>query len=162
MPDIKVKNLTVTYIDKKKNETVAVRGLSARFDAGTLNVVMGFSGCGKTTLLKAIAGFFAFDGYIYFDGRDADTIPTRKRNLAYVSQDYVLYPSLTVFDNIAFPLKTARLKRDEVTERVKAIAETFGLTDCLTRLPKHLSGGQQQRVAIARAMVKHPNLILIE
>lgn len=162
MPDIKVKNLTVTYIDKKKNETVAVRGFSARFDAGTLNVVMGFSGCGKTTLLKAIAGFFAFDGYIYFDGRDADTIPTRKRNLAYVSQDYVLYPSLTVFDNIAFPLKTARLKRDEVTERVKAIAETFGLTDCLTRLPKYLSGGQQQRVAIARAMVKHPNLILMD
>lgn len=162
MPDVKVKNVTVTYVDKHKNETVAVRGLSCRFESGTLSVVMGFSGCGKTTLLKAIGGFFDFDGYIYFDGKDADTIPTRKRNLAYVSQDYVLYPSLTVFDNIAFPLKTARVRADEVTERVKDIAGALGLTDCLTRLPRHLSGGQQQRVALARAMVKRPALLLMD
>lgn len=162
MPDIRVDGLTVTYIDKKKNETVAVRDLSCRFASGAFSVVMGFSGCGKTTLLKAIAGFFAFDGYIYIDGIDADTVPTRKRNLAYVAQDYVLYPSKTVFDNIAFPLKAARKKRDEITAQVKAIAETFGLSDCLTRLPRHLSGGQQQRVALARAMVKRPELILMD
>lgn len=162
MPSVRIEHLTVTYIDKKKNETEAIHDLSCTFRPGSFNVVMGFSGCGKTTLLKAIGGFFAFDGYIYIDGTDADTIPTRKRNLAYVSQEYVLYPSLTVFDNIAFPLRTAHKKRDEVTAAVTKIAETFGLTDCLTRLPRYLSGGQQQRAALARALVKRPELLLMD
>ena len=104
MPQIDVKGLTVTYIDKKKNETVAVDNLDAVFPSGKFCVVTGVSGCGKSTLLKAIGGLFEFDGHIYIDGLDADNIPTKKRNFAYVSQNFDLYPSLTVFDNIAFPL----------------------------------------------------------
>lgn len=162
MPQIDVKGLTVTYIDKNKRETVALDNLDATFSSGAFSVVTGVSGCGKSTLLKAVGGFFDFDGHIYIDGADADDIPTKKRNFAYVSQDFVLYPGMTVFDNIAFPLKVARWQKEQIVAAVKDIAERMGLTDCLTRLPRHLSGGQQQRVALARALVKHPDVCLFD
>ena len=162
MPQIDVKGLTVTYIDKKKNETVAVDNLDAVFPSGKFCVVTGVSGCGKSTLLKAIGGLFEFDGHIYIDGLDADNIPTKKRNFAYVSQNFDLYPSLTVFDNIAFPLNVMRKRKEEVVAAVTDIADKLNLTDCLTRLPQHLSGGQQQRVSLARALVKRPDVCLFD
>ena len=162
MSQIEIKGLTVTYVDKKKNETVAIENLDATFPSGKFCAVTGLSGSGKSTLLKAIGGLFEFDGQIFIDGIDADTIQTKNRNFSYVSQDFVLYPSITVFDNIAMPLKVARIPKEEIVSSVNLIAGQLGLVDCLTRLPKHLSGGQQQRVALARALVKHPNVCLFD
>lgn len=162
MSKIEIKGLTVTYIDKNKNETVAIENLDATFPSGKFCAVTGLSGSGKSTLLKAIGGLFEFDGQIFINGIDADTIQTKKRNFSYVSQDFVLYPSITVFDNIAMPLKVARVPKKEIVSSVNLIAEQLGLVDCLTRLPRHLSGGQQQRVALARALVKHPDVCLFD
>lgn len=161
MVEIAIKNLTVDYIEKRQ-VIHGVNGLSAVFPASSFNVVVGSSGCGKTTLLRAVAGFIAYDGEILFDGEDIDDVPTQKRNVAYVSQQYVLYSHLTIFDNIAFPLKIKGATPKEITATVKDIAEKMGLTCCLTRRPKHISGGQQQRVAIARALVKRPSVCLLD
>lgn len=160
MSVIEVKDVSVIYESKNKS-TVALDNLSAVFGEG-INVIVGYSGCGKTTLLKAICGQVEYDGQISIDGIDIECMATQDRNLAYVSQEYVLYPQYTVFDNIAFPLKQLGAGRDEIVRRVKEIASLTGLSACLTRNPKHISGGQQQRVAIARALVKQPSVCLMD
>ena len=162
MPKITVSDVTVTYRNKKSDEVTALDGISAEFLSGAFNVIVGYSGGGKTTLLKCIAGLVGYDGEVLFDGVDVGGSAPSQRNISYVSQEYVLYPHLTVFDNIAFPLKNMGAPKKEITERVKAIAEILELTHCLTRKPKHLSGGQQQRVALARALVKNPEICLFD
>lgn len=157
-----VNDLTVTYVNKHKQEVVALDNLNCQFAMGKINVIVGYSGCGKTTLLKCIAGLLDYDGTITVNGVDYDTLEIKDRNLAMVSQQYILYPNMTIFDNIAFPLKIAGADRKEITERVTSIADKLGLQYCLTRKPKHLSGGQQQRVALARALVKHPDICLFD
>jgi len=162
MPQIELCDLTVVYKDNKKEQATALDGLNAVFPDKSMSVVVGYSGCGKTTLLKAIAGLVNYDGTVFFDSEDAAVFSTQKRNVAYVSQDFVLYPHLTVFDNIAFPLKLAKLSRGEIVLRVKEAAERLDLTACLTRKPRHISLGQQQRVALARALVKQPSVCLLD
>ena len=165
MSQIETENLTVVYSGKKKTDaaTVALDGFSAVFESKAFNVIVGYSGCGKTTLLKAIAGLIPdYDGVIYYDNEDIISFSTQQRNLAFVSQDFVLYPHLTVFDNIAFPLKLEKLSRAEMTERIINAATALDLKPCLTRKPKHISIGQQQRVAIARALVKRPRICLMD
>lgn len=154
MTKIEIKDLTVIY-QNKKEEVCAVDGLNASFSE-PINTIVGYSGCGKSTLLRSILGVFPYEGDIFLDGADLFDVPPKKRNFSYVSQEYVLYPHMTVFDNIAFPLKTIGADRIEITNRVKRMAELTGLTPCLTRKPKHISGGQQQRVALARAFIKNP------
>lgn len=161
MVEIGIKGLTVKY-GGKKQITVACDGLSSVFAAGKFGVVVGYSGCGKTSLLRAIAGLTDYDGEILYNGENVGDIPTQKRNIAFVSQQYVLYSHLTVFDNIAFPLKVKGAEPREIIDEVKTVAEKLGLTCCLTRKPKHISGGQQQRVAIARALVKRPSVCLMD
>ena len=162
MPNITVSDLTVRYQDKSTGETLALDGLNVEFLSGAFNVIVGYSGCGKTTLLKCIAGLRDYEGQILFDGVDVGGLAPFERSLAFVSQEYVLFPHLTVFDNIAFPLKNAGAPKDEITERVKEVAKLLDLTYCLTRKPKHISGGQQQRVALARALVKKASICLFD
>ncbi len=161
MPQIKIENLTVTYLNK--GETInALNDFSALFDDGKINVVVGYSGCGKSTLLRAIGGLTDYEGKILFDEADVSDIPVAKRNVAFVTQNYALYPHMTVFDNIAFPLKTIRLPVEEIRSRVVELAKKLDIFPCLSRKPKQISGGQQQRVALARALVKKPDVCLLD
>lgn len=163
MPDIVLSDVSVVY--RNAGTSVAVRalsGVSVTFPACRIHAVVGASGGGKTTLLKVIAGLLAYDGTVRFDGRDAENLSPKDRHLAMVSQQYTLYPHMTVFENIAFPLKGMRASVPEIRSRVNEIAEDLGLTPCLTRRPKQLSGGQQQRVALARALVRRPEICLFD
>lgn len=162
MATISIENLSVTYTNSKRGQTVAINDLNAEFPSGEISVVMGCSGCGKTTLLRSILGFVEYEGDIFQDGIDIADIPVNERGFSHVSQEYVLYPKMTIFDNIAFPLKNMKASSEEIVERVNAVADILGLKHCLTRKPKHLSGGQQQRVALGRALVKHPKLCLLD
>lgn len=161
MPQIDIENLTVEYSNGKE-KVVALDNLSVTLLANSFNVIVGYSGCGKTTLLRAIAGQLNYDGKILFDGEDIRSVSVQKRKLAFVSQQYVLYSNKTIFDNIAFPLKIQGRSQTEIINTVRDIAAKLDLTACLTRKPKHLSGGQQQRVALAKALVKGPSVCLLD
>ena len=130
------------------------------------NLTIGFIGnpnCGKTTLLRMIAGIGpATSGKIYMDGEDISDVPPGKRNVAMVFQNYAIYPTMSVRENIEFCLKNNKVPKKERTERVERVAETVGLKEYLGRRPSELSGGQRQRVALARAMVKEPAVFLMD
>lgn len=126
-------------------------------------VLLGPSGSGKTTLLRLIAGLETPDGgAIYIDGRDITHLPVWQRDIGIVFQNYALYPHLTVFDNIAMPLRNKGISREEVKRRVYEIAEILEIQNHLSKYPHQLSGGQQQRVALARALVKEPRVLLLD
>ena len=161
MPEVKIENLKIGYLNKK-TEIIVLNNFSATFENKKFSVILGESGCGKTTLLKTIIGFFNYEGKIFFDGVNIENTKVQDRDVAYVSQSYALYPHLTVFDNIAFPLKLLHAERLEIIERVTEMAKRLGIEDTLTRKPKVLSGGQLQRVAIARALIKKPSLLLLD
>lgn len=162
MAKIEIKNLTVTYTNKKKGEVIAVKKLNTVFEDGTFNVILGSSGSGKTTLLRTLAGLQEYEGEILYDGVDADELSFKRRKISYVTQNYSLYSHLNVFDNIAFPLKTMGASREEIIERVTALSKQLELTICLTRKPRQLSGGQQQRVSLARALIKKPSVCFLD
>ena len=162
MSNIKIENLTVKFESKKKPTVAALDDVSLDIKDATLNVIVGYSGCGKTTLLRSIAGLQEYEGYIYFDGVDGDTLSVQQRNVSMVTQNYVLYRTMTVFENIAFPLTIAGASKEEIIERVYYVAERLGIKHCLSRKPKHLSGGQQQKVALARALIKKPDIYLFD
>lgn len=128
-----------------------------------MTVLLGATSAGKTTLLRLMAGLEQpTSGRILAEGNDVTGVPVRRRNLAMVYQQFINYPSLSVFENIASPLRLARRSADAVRQRVGAIAETLRLTPFLERRPAELSGGQQQRVALARALAKDAGLILLD
>ena len=130
---------------------------------GSFNTLLGQTGAGKTTLLRLMAGLDRPSaGSISIHGRDVTTLPVRRRNVAMVYQQFVNYPNLTVFQNLASPLRVAGFDRTEIDRRVREIAETMHLEDYLHRLPAELSGGQQQRTALARALVKDADLLLLD
>lgn len=160
---IEIKNLKVIYEKTFHNpEVVAIKDLSVSFQMGEFNVIVGPSGSGKTTLLRAIAGLQKHDGNILVDNNDFDLIHPSDRNIAYVSQNYALYPHMTIFDNIAFPLKARGANKKEIVDIVYEISEMLDISYLLNRRPKELSGGQQQRVALARALVKKPEIYLFD
>lgn len=160
MSVLEVRNVSVIY-ETKKYETVALDDFSAVFEDG-MNVIVGYSGCGKTTLLRTILGLTDYDGEVLFDGENLENVMTKDKNFSFVSQEFVLYPQYTVFENIAFPLKLLKASREEIVQRVKEVAQMLDLSACLNRKPKHISGGQQQRVAIARAIVKRPSVCFMD
>ena len=162
MPKITVSDLTVRYDNTRTGNVIALDGLNVTFLSDKFNVVVGYSGCGKTTLLKCVAGLKEYEGKILFDERDISDLKPSDRGVSYVSQEFMLYPHMTVFDNVAFPLKMAGASKKEIVERVKQIADALDLTYCLTRMPRHISGGQQQRTAIARALIKRPSVCLLD
>jgi len=162
MPNIKIENLTVRFENKKKATVTALENLNLEITNDSFNVIVGYSGCGKTTLLRCIAGLQDYEGIITFDDVDVESMTVQKRNVAMVTQTYALYPKMSIFDNIAFPLSIAGAPKEEIIKRVNEVAETLNIKHCLTRKPKHLSGGQQQRVALARALIKKPNIYLFD
>lgn len=126
-------------------------------------VLLGPSGCGKTTLLRILAGLEEPTlGEVCFDGRDMHLVPPEDRDIAMVFQNYSLYPHLSVFDNIAFTLRTQHIPREQIEKTVGEMGELLGISECMDRLPSQLSGGQLQRVAIARALVRKPKLFLMD
>ena len=132
-------------------------------ERGSLNVLLGPTLSGKTTLMRIMAGLERpTSGQIRFDGRDVTGVPVQKRNVAMVYQQFINYPSMTVYDNIASPLKVAGESRDVIDAAVRRAADLMRLTPYLDRLPLSLSGGQQQRTALARAIVKKADLILLD
>lgn len=164
MPNININNLTVKYIDKNKTETIALDNFSSTFEDEKINVIVGFSGSGKTTLLNAVAGLLNYlttevTGDIYFDDKDISDVDTKDRNISYVSQEFSVYPHMTIYDNIAFPLYYLKWDRGRIDAAVKSVARELDIYHCLTRKPKHISYGQAQRASLARSIVTFLPLI---
>jgi multiple sugar transport system ATP-binding protein len=145
------------------NGFAAVRDLSLPIEDGEFMVLVGASGCGKTTLLRLIAGLEeATAGRITIGGKDVTDKPPRQRDVAMVFQSYALYPHMSVRQNLGYGLKVRRLPKPEARRRVEDVAELLGLTELLDRRPAQLSGGQRQRVAMGRAIVREPKAFLMD
>ncbi len=156
---IELKNITKSF-DKKTN---TIDNLNLSIEDGEFIALLGPSGCGKTTTMLMIAGIYKPDsGDILFDGQRVNEVEPKDRNVGMVFQSYALYPHMTVLDNIAFPLKQQKVKKEERIQRAKEAAATVHLEQYLHRKPGELSGGQQQPVALARAIVKNPRLLLLD
>ncbi len=151
------------YYKQNKELIPALCNLNLTIANGEFVAIVGESGAGKSTLLKACLGIAdAFEGELMLDETDAEHLDLKTANHAYVSQEIALYPNLTVYENIAFPLRVVHTPQAQVDARVKEIADIFEIRFLLTRKPKLLSAGQQQRVAIARALIKNPTHIYFD
>lgn len=150
-------------IIKDFGEVRALDGVSLRVEAGELFFLLGGSGCGKTTLLRCIAGLEEpTSGQIFFDGEDVTVLPTHKREAAMVFQSYALWPHMTVGQNIGFGLEERKVARNEIAERVKEVLEMVRMPGFEDRGIDQMSGGQQQRVSLARALVVKPKCLLLD
>lgn len=159
MPGIKVEN-----ISKKFGKTQALDDITLEFDNGAFTCLFGNPGAGKTTLLKTIAGLVKPDkGRVYIGDKDASDLPPQDRGVAMVFQTFALYPHMTVFDNIAMPLRKMKVLPDEIDIRVKKVTKFLRMAEeLLLRKPGTLSGGEKQRVAVARALVREPDICLFD
>ena len=160
-------DLTLKDLTKQFGTTTAVDRVNLTIPGGKLTGLLGPSGCGKSTMLYMISGLLnATEGQILFGDRDVTTLPPDRRNIGLVFQNYALYPHMTVFENIAFPLGNKRgaqkMSKAQMRDAVERVAELVQIQDFMKRRPKELSGGQQQRVAIARALVKEPDVLLLD
>jgi multiple sugar transport system ATP-binding protein len=141
----------------------ALNEISCLFEDGQLTVLVGPSGCGKTTLLRSVAGLQEISsGSIFIGDEDVAGYPPWERNIAMVFQSYALYPHMTVFKNIAFPLEATRTPKSQIRERVHEAARILQIEGLLDRKPRELSGGQMQRVALGRAIVRQPDVFLMD
>ena len=142
---------------------VAVQDFNLEIKDKEFVVLVGPSGCGKSTTLRMIAGLEEItDGELYIGDKLSNIIAPRDRNIAMVFQNYSLYPHMTVYENMAFSLKLAKMPKEEIDKKVREAARILEITPILDRLPKALSGGQRQRVAIGRAIVREPQVILMD
>ncbi len=158
-------NITAKYVTKvfENGEVYALNGFTARFGHGSIVSVLGESGCGKTTLLRVLSGLEKpTSGELYFDGVLYKDVPIKERDTAVVFQEYVLYPKMTVWENVAVALERYGLPREEEEDRIRRVLKELDLLKFKNQLPRVLSGGQQQRVALARAIVRDPSLILFD
>ncbi len=156
-------DIELSDLSKQFGDVWAVRPLNMAVEKGEMVALLGPSGCGKTTTLLMVAGLLKpTAGSVRFDGAPIDHLHPGNRDVGMVFQSYALYPHMTLFKNIAFPLETQGLDRKEIQQRVTGAAEILGIVDQLQRLPGQVSGGQQQRAAIARAIVKRPALLLLD
>ncbi|NJE45975.1 ABC transporter ATP-binding protein [Thermococcus sp. GR7] len=154
---------------KQFGNFTAVKDLNLEIKHGEFMILLGPSGCGKTTTLRMIAGLEEpTKGQIYIgdklvaDPEKGILAPPKDRDIAMVFQSYALYPHMTVYDNIAFPLKLRKVPKQEIDRHVREVAEMLGLTELLKRKPRELSGGQRQRVALGRAIVRKPQVFLMD
>ena len=155
--------LSLRQVQKAYGRVVAVDNVSLDVAPGEFVTLVGGSGCGKTTLLRVIAGFTAPDaGEVSIDNRRVDRLPPRDRNIGFVFQSYALFPTMTVAGNIGFALRLTRRPRSEIAERVRELCELTRLGGLEDRYPHELSGGQQQRVALARALAPRPAILLLD
>jgi glycerol transport system ATP-binding protein len=156
-------SLALRNVDKIVGGETHLKGIDLEFETGSRNVFLGRTLAGKTSLLRIMAGLDRPSrGQVLVDGVDVTGVSVRKRGIAMVYQQFINYPSLTVYDNIASPLRRSGLKKRDLDRRVRETAEILHLEDLLDRLPAELSGGQQQRTAIARALVKDAKLLLLD
>ena len=159
MAEIELVGLTKEYTRGK----AAVKSIDLKIGDGETVVLVGPSGCGKTTTLRMIAGLEKpTSGKILMDGVEINDMPVRDRDMAMIFQNYALYENMSVFDNIAFPLKMKKIPKEELRESVEAVAVQLGLTEYLDRRPKALSGGERQRVAMGRAIIRKPKVYLMD
>ena len=150
-------------ISKKFDEFTAVDNVDLDIYKGELFSLLGGSGCGKTTLLRMLAGFETpSSGTIYIDGVDMTEVPPYARPINMMFQSYALFPHMTVEQNVAYGLKRDKIPKDEIKRRVEEILSMVELSDFVKRKPHQLSGGQRQRVALARALVKQPKVLLLD
>ncbi|HMO09329.1 MAG TPA: ABC transporter ATP-binding protein, partial [Paracoccaceae bacterium] len=157
MADIELRNLS-----KRWGAFVGLKPMDLHIGDGEFLVLLGPSGCGKTTTMRMIAGLEdASDGDILIGGARVNDLEPKDRDIAMVFQSYGLYPTMTVYENIRFPLKVRKIPEAEHNDRVMRAARTVELTEFLDRKPAALSGGQRQRVALARAIVRKPKVFLM-
>jgi len=158
------RNVYVEQVDKWYPGGVhAVKSMNMTIIDGEFLVFVGPSGCGKTTLLRMIAGLEQISGGVIKIGeRVINKVPPKNRDIAMVFQNYALYPTMSVFENIAFPLKMRKMRKNAVRSAVENVSGKMDIVEYLARRPNALSGGQRQRVALARAMVRQPKLFLMD
>lgn len=150
-------------VSKSYGDSVALTDFSLTLEPGEFVTLLGPSGSGKTTALNILAGFVApTGGDLQIGGQSVLHLPPEKRNLGMVFQSYSLFPHLSIFDNVAFPLRLRKTPKDEVTRRVNEALEMIQLADMGKRMPSQLSGGQRQRIAFARAVVSRPSVLLMD
>jgi multiple sugar transport system ATP-binding protein len=150
-------------LKKHFGDVRAVDGVEIAIQEGEFLVLLGPSGCGKTTTMRMIAGLEKpTGGEILIGGRVVNDLPPRARKIAMVFQSYALYPHMTVYNNIAFPLKAGKLNKQAIQEKVEWAAGLFSIRHLLKRKPRQLSGGERQRVALARAIVREPDVFLLD
>ncbi len=156
--------LNIKKVSKNYNARCVLSDLSLAINKGEFISIVGPSGCGKTTLLKLIAGFEKPDnGEIYYKGKAISSLPPQQRNIHTVFQNYALFPHLSVFNNVAFPLRVkGGLTKSEITKQVNQTLNQVKLSTLSKHMPSELSGGQQQRVAIARAIINKPEILLLD
>jgi multiple sugar transport system ATP-binding protein len=158
MATIELRNVSATY-----GEQAVLRDFSLAVRKGEFLTLLGPSGCGKSTTLNLIAGLIEpTSGEVLIDGDRVNGTPPRLRRVAMVFQDYALYPHMTVFDNLAFPLRASDISEADIRARIERVATALGISHLTSRIPKELSGGQQQRVALGRALVRDPRAFLMD
>lgn len=158
MADIELRNLT-----KRFGDLVAVESVDLDVEAGEVMCLLGPSGCGKTTTLRMIGGLeWATQGDIFISGKRVNDLKPAQRDIAMVFQFYALYPSLTVAENLAFPLHAEKIDKEEIEKRVTRIANILELSHAMGRIPGRLSEGEKQRVAVGRAIIRNPQCFLFD
>ena len=162
MASISLKNIVKRY-GVGKSATQVIHGVNAEIADGEFIVIVGPSGCGKSTLLRMVAGLeVVSDGEISIGDRVVNDLEPAERDIAMVFQNYALYPHMSVFDNMAYGLKIAKVPKDEIKTRVDKAAKILELGGLLERKPRDMSGGQRQRVAMGRAIVRQPQVFLFD
>jgi len=155
--------IKIDHVMKKYDKNVVIQDLSLDVQKGEFFTLLGSSGCGKTTLLRMIAGFNSIEaGTIYFDGKPINEVPIYQRNIGMVFQNYAVFPHLSVYENVAYGLKQRHLKKTEINERVMKMLDQVQIASLKDRMPSDMSGGQQQRIALARAIVISPDVLLFD
>ncbi len=158
MSYLKINNVFKSYDQKR-----VLNNISLDIEEGEFLCLLGPSGCGKTTLLRIIAGLEDVNsGAIILQDKDITNLEPSKRGFGIVFQSYALFPNMTAYNNIAFPLKERKVSKEKIDNKVKEVLETVGLTNEAYKYPKALSGGQQQRIAIARALALEPKFLLLD
>ena len=155
--------LELRNVSKVVNGQEHIRDVTLTLQHGSLNVLLGPTLSGKTSLMRLMAGLDRpTSGSVWFDGKDVTGVRVQDRNVAMVYQQFINYPAMTVYENIASPLRVAGAEQSRIDSEVRKAAELLKLTPYLDRTPLHLSGGQQQRTALARAIVKNARLVLLD
>lgn len=157
------KNLEIKNVRKTFGKDEILKGVNIEIKKGEFFSLLGPSGCGKTTLLRMIAGFITPDsGSISINGEIIDKLKPNERNVNTVFQNYALFPNMTVYENVAFPLKLKKVNKKEIEKEVLKYLELVGLQEHKDKMPSNLSGGQKQRVSIARALISKPEVLLLD